>query len=159
MEGGGFLMMIFGALLIFIWIMIEVGKTQNRKQVRKSEELDTKIKYQNFILAVKQKFPQAQYKRYGYGIVDYTILTTSIFNTNRKKIGVIELSGSRDSWVRNAPITFDVSISISMADKTFDKKVTQIDDKVEDIYFYIDIMLAEIYNNPDFQKIFVALNI
>lgn len=156
MEIGGILMMILGAIIVIILISNQVNQSQQEKQRHKSEDFDKKIKYQNFILAVKSIFPRASFSKIGYGMVDITTLNATLLNPNQKIIGMVEFSGSRDSWVTTAPAVFDIRITITIQDKIFKRMVKGIKDDFDILKNTIESLLSEIYLDTEFKKIVLA---
>jgi hypothetical protein len=156
MEIGGILMMILGAIIVIIFISNQVNQSKQQNHRIKSEEFDNKIKYQNFILAVKSIFPRANFSKIGYGMVDITTLKATLLNPNQRNIGMIEFSGSRDSWVTNAPAVFNIRITITINDKSFERKIKGIKDNVDILKNTIESLLTEIYSDSEYKKIVLA---
>ena len=152
MEIDGILMMILGAIIVIILISNQVNQSQQEKQRHKSEDFDKKIKYQNFILAVKSIFPRASFSKIGYGMVDITTLNATLLNPSQKIIGMVEFSGYRDS----APAVFDIRITITIQDKTFKRMVKGIKDDFDILKNTIESLLSEIYLDTEFKKIVLA---
>lgn len=152
MTGEMILIMMIGFAGIIFLINSNISQSRNKEQIRKSEELENKIKLQPFILAAKNMYPLHKLKLYDRSVV----LEGPLLNFNNKKIGKIEISGHRSiTYSSNEPL-YLVIVGIMIDEKYYEARREHIQESFEILKSVITDLSKEVMNNQELQKRIIA---
>jgi len=155
-DNSGMLPVFGGAVLIVLFAIHFMKKSTEKKVIEDKRELDLKVKYQPFILAVRGIFPNSQIT---YLADDFVNMEDKLKNTLSKTVGNIKLSYSRHGvGTVNGKISslYHISVNIDFLQggtRTYNasKKVTNGDyiTTIKEVY-------GEVMENSDLQRRILA---
>lgn len=147
MEASGYLLMAFGLISILIWIGSSVSRSQRLKEIEKKQETEIKILLQPFILTTLKIFPEAKITL----LNDRgALLKSPLYNQNRKKVGVVEISGDR----RSGSASYLLKVTVLIDDKRFEEREYYVKPTI--VSETLEKLAHLVLTNQDLQKRILA---